>query len=233
MPVEDTVAEPPWRAGVRGAKATAVPGLVLQTFALALVIAYYHVAAVHEAVTRLADYRQSAGVWFSMLSTGLFGGAIPFLYLKARSATRRRYSWAAGATLVAFWSYKGFEVDLLYRVMASTIGEGTDFRTIAIKTVLDQFVYCPLIAVPPTVLLLRWIESGFSGRSVAADIAAGNWYRRRVLPVLISNLAVWLPAVCIIYSLPTPLQLPLQNLVLCFFSLLLAHVVPARRPASE
>jgi hypothetical protein len=63
---------------------------------------------------------------------------------------------------------------------------------------------------------------------VVADIRAGGWYRRRVLHVLISNLGVWVPAVCIIFALPTPLQLPLQNIVLCFFSLLLAHVMPKR-----
>jgi hypothetical protein len=42
--------------------------------------------------------------------------------------------------------------------------------------------------------------------------------------MLLSSLGVWLPAVAIIYTLPTPLQLPLQNVVLCFFTLLLAHL---------
>jgi hypothetical protein len=61
-------------------------------------------------------------------------------------------------------------------------------------------------------------------------MAGGQWYRRKVLPVLISNLGVWVPTVCIIYALPTALQLPLQNLVLCFFTLLLAHVMPGGEP---
>jgi hypothetical protein len=33
------------------------------------------------------------------------------------------------------------------------------------------------------------------------------------------------PAVAIIYLLPTPLQLPLQNIVLCFYTLVVAHQV--------
>jgi hypothetical protein len=41
---------------------------------------------------------------------------------------------------------------------------------------------------------------------------------------MIANFAVWVPAVAIIYALPTALQLPLQNLVLLFFTLLLAHL---------
>jgi len=89
---------------------------------------------------------------------------------------------------------------------------------------LDQFVYCPLFAVPITVLVYAWIEEHYRAAPVVTDVRAGQWYRRRVVPVLISNFGVWIPAVCIIYALPTPLQLPLQNIVLCFFTLLLAHV---------
>jgi hypothetical protein len=73
-----------------------------------------------------------------------------------------------------------------------------------------------------------WTNSHFRGSALVADMRAGGWIRRRVVPVLISNLGVWLPAACIIYALPTPLQLPLQNLVLCFFTLLVAH--QTRRP---
>lgn len=59
---------------------------------------------------------------------------------------------------------------------------------------------------------------------MAADFRTRGWYARTVLPTLIANFGVWVPAVAIIYALPTPLQLPRQNLVLCFFTLLLAHL---------
>jgi hypothetical protein len=48
--------------------------------------------------------------------------------------------------------------------------------------------------------------------------------------MLISNLGVWVPTVCIIYALPSALQLPLFNLVLCFFTLLLAHLAHTEKP---
>lgn len=89
---------------------------------------------------------------------------------------------------------------------------------------LDQFLYCPLIAVPLTALAYAYTETHFNTRAVLTDLRAPSWYARRVVPLLISNLGVWVPAVCIIYALPTPLQLPLQNIVLCFFTLLLAHL---------
>lgn len=224
MPAITPPSEAPWHAGWRSARAHAVPGFVLQIVALALVLAYYHHDATHRAVEALARLHERGGFAFSIISTGLFGGLIPILYLKAQTATRARFTWAGCAALIAFWSYKGFEVDLWYRLLARFIGERHDFVTIATKTILDQFGYCPTIAVPVTVIIYEWVEAGFSGRLLAADMQAGQWYRRRVLPVLISNLGVWVPAVCIIYALPTSLQLPLQNLVLCFFTLMLAHM---------
>jgi hypothetical protein len=38
-----------------------------------------------------------------------------------------------------------------------------------------------------------------------------------------------MPAVLLIYTMPTPLQLPLQNLVLCFYTLLVAHLTARHR----
>lgn len=219
--------EAPWRAGVRGARANAAPGLVLQAAALALVVAYYRHAPTHAAITALAELHRRTGLLFGIVSTGLCGGLIPFLYLRSRSATRTRYTWAAGVGLTAFWAYKGIEIDLWYRLLAHVVGEANNPGTVVTKMFLDQFVYCPVFAVPVTVLAYDWIERHFAAAPVLADMRAGRWYRRRVLPVLVSNLGVWVPAVCIIYALPTPLQLPLQNLVLCFFTLLVAHLMQA------
>jgi hypothetical protein len=205
-----------------------VPGLVLQAVALALVVAYYQHPATHAAVEQLSAFHDRAGLPFGVVSTGLFGGLLPFLYLRVRRATRARFTWAGGATLTAFWAYKGLEVELWYRLLARTVGDDNSVGTVIVKMLLDQFVYCPILAVPVTVLLYEWIEANFAASTVLADVKEGRWYRRRVVHVLVSNLGVWIPAVCIIYALPTPLQLPLQNLVLCFFTLLLAHVMPKR-----
>ncbi|MGC4073285.1 MAG: hypothetical protein QM760_12365 [Nibricoccus sp.] len=213
--------EAPWAEGLRGARANLLPGLALQLFALALVLAYFFHTPTHDALNRLSAWRSELGLIFAIVSTGLFGGLLPFLYLKASS---NRYTWSQGALITAFWAYKGFEIDLWYRVLASLVGEGNSPGIVASKMFLDQFVYCPLIAVPLTTLAYAYAETHFNTRAVLTDLRAPRWYARRVLPLLISNIGVWVPAVCIIYALPTPLQLPLQNIVLCFFTLLLAHL---------
>lgn len=215
--------EAPWKAGVRSARANLWPGFVLQIAALSLVIAYYRHAPTQAWLDRLADWRLETGVFSAVVTTGLFGGLLPQLYLRLRRETRHAYTLSQSAAIALFWTYKGLEVDCFYRGLAWLVGDGHDLRTIAIKTAIDQILYCPLFAVPSTVLLYEWTMKHFDRASLVADIRRGGWMRRRVLPVLISNLSVWLPAVCIIYAMPTPLQLPLQNLVLCFFTLLVAH----------
>ena len=213
-----------WQAGCRGAKANLKPGLILQAGALALVLAYYWHPPTREALSRLSAWRVETGFAFSIVSTSIFGGLLPVLLFWSRAATRSRYSLGQGLALVAFWGYKGIEVDVWYRFMAFCFGEGVDVRTIVIKSLLDQFGYCPFFAVPVTVLAYEWIESRFNHRLVLADLRIGGWYWRRGLTVLVSSTVVWMPAVFIIYALPTPLQLPLQNLVLCFYTLLVAHL---------
>lgn len=220
--------EAPWRAGVRSARANLLPGFVLQVLAVALVTAYYQHDATRALLTRLADWRMEVGIASAVFTTGLFGGLLPVLYLRLRAGAGGHFTFAQGAAITLFWAYKGAEVDVFYRLLAHFVGEGNDVATIAIKASIDQFVYCPLLAVPFTAVMYDWTNSHFRGSALVADMRAGGWIRRRVVPVLISNLGVWLPAACIIYSLPTPLQLPLQNLVLCFFTLLVAH--QTRRP---
>lgn len=194
--------------------------------ALILVLAYYHVPPARAFLDRLLEIRRETGFAFGIVSTAVFGGLLPFLYLRslgAEAGAGPRYRWPQGFALIAFWGYKGFEIDLFYRVLARIVGEGHDAGTIARKVLIDQFVYCPAFAVPLTVGVYRWVDARFDLVSAVSDWRAPHWYLRRVLPVMISNLGVWVPAVAIIYALPTPLQLPLENLVLCFFTLVLAH----------
>jgi hypothetical protein len=45
-----------------------------------------------------------------------------------------------------------------------------------------------------------------------------------VLPVLLGVWTVWIPVVTCVYALPSALQMPLFNIVLCFWSLLFVSI---------
>lgn len=218
----------PWRAALRGARANLAPGLVLQAFALALVLAYYWHDGARMWFDKVAGLRESIGVVFPMVTTAVFGAIIPWLYLRALPATRGEQTGSRLGAMILFWAAKGCEVDLLYCGLARFFGTGTDFTTIATKAFLDQFIYCPIWAVPSCWAMYAFAEADLRLSPVVNDIRTPGWYARSVLPVLVSNLGIWLPAVALIYSLPTGLQLPMQNLVLCFYTLLIATLTRKR-----
>jgi hypothetical protein len=234
MPASTTTNdEAPWRAGLHGARALLGPGLVLQAAALALVLAWYFVPAAHELFARLAAWRTAGGYVFSAVASALCGGVLPFLYLRLNPATRPFNPWPHLFFFTFFWAWKGAEVDLWYRTLAWVFGGTPSAATVIPKVLADQFGYNLLYAAPVGNLCFAWKDAGFRWAPVAADMRAGRWYARRVLPVLLATWAVWLPVVSCVYALPPPLQIPLFNVVLCFWSLLFAHILARqiRQPA--
>jgi hypothetical protein len=221
--------EAPWLAGWHSVQALALPGLVLQATALGLVLAYHYVPAAHAAFERLGDWRTTGGYGFSAGAAALCGGVLPFIYLRLHPATRAANPWPMVVFFALFWAWKGAETDLWYRVMTWLFGSGNDVRTIASKTAADQFAWNPLYAAPVGNLVFAWKDAGFRWAPVWADVRTGRWYYRRVFPVLLTVWALWVPAVCCVYALPAPLQIPLFNVVLCFWSLLFAHLLARQK----
>jgi hypothetical protein len=72
------------RNGLNAAKKNIGPGLLLQGFALAIVLLYYFHPATHQLLLEVPKIRQRVGSFFPVLATALFGGLIPFLFLAVR-----------------------------------------------------------------------------------------------------------------------------------------------------
>lgn len=210
----------PVRDGLAAARQNLVPGLVLQAFALAIVLLYYFVPATSPFFQSLADAKATGGFVYSALATALFGGLIPFVYLKLNPATRDSTPWLFLGFYLAFWAYRGVEVDALYRVQAWLFGEGNSASTIVPKVLVDQLVYNTLWAVPLQIVAYHFMNQRYSSRAFAGyDWKA--FFLQKVPTAIISTWGVWIPMVTIIYCLPSALQIPLFNIALCFWVLLL------------
>lgn len=212
-----------FRPVLSAVRANIVPGLFLQAFALAIVLAYEFSGSVREALDFIGRVKVEGGFVYSILATSFFGGLVPYvvLTLARRIPPERRLKDFAFYLL--FWGYKGFEVDLLYLSQAAWFGDERDFITIFSKTLVDQLAYGPLLAVPTQTVFFLWKDSGYSLAGVRDALRKESLWARLIV-VMASNWFVWIPAVAIIYSLPVPLQLPLSNLVLTFWTLILTFV---------
>ena len=224
----------PWALGLAAAKRNARPGVALALFALALGLSYAFVTPVRDTMQGVADWRDTLRFpvsWlFPVVTTAIFGAIIPWVVQRLRPAETRRTRGVDLLYLTAFWAFKGAEVSLLYAGLAALLGDSAAPGVILGKIALDMGVYCPLWAVPTTVLVYAFKDAGYSWSAVRAGPLRHGWkawWRWDVVPLMVNNWMVWLPAVCVIYTLPLALQLPVQNLVLCFWSLVLLFMTSA------
>jgi len=211
-------------------KKNALPGLALWILALLLVLADRSIPSAHALFQGIGTWKERYGLAFSATTTAFFGGAVPFLFLLLSGRIRRTRLAPDLAFYMLFWAYKGVEVDLFYRLQSHLFGNHAAVGTIVRKVLLDQFVYNPIWAAPMSALAFLWKESAFSWNTMKSRL--GFEFMTFSVPVtLMSTWAVWIPAVAIIYCLPAPLQIPLFNLVLCFWVLVLSFI--SKRPSVD
>jgi len=203
-----------------------LPGIILQTIAVSLVLAYFYLPAAQPLFLFFTDMKRHYGLLYSLVATSIFGGIIPFLLLRM---TGQLHGHLGHEFLfyVVFWAAKGIEVDLFYTLQNHLFGSGHDLKTIVCKTMVDQFLYVAFWAAPCLTLIFLWKDQGFS-LSRTRQRLDRDFFVMHIPTIIISNWLIWIPAVSMIYLMPPSLQVPMFNLVLCFFVLLLAFL--SRRP---
>ena len=222
----------PLRQGWEAAKANFIPSGLLTLAGLTILLSYYYVPFAHRALNHVADLKDAVGIPFAIISTAIFGGLLPLAAQQLASARMQRLPLRQAPFLIAFWAFKGFEIDMLYRAQAMIFGEEPTVGVVIVKVLVDQGIYVPLWAAPSIVLAYLWKDSGYSFRRTRQRLDR-RWYRVRVLPMLLANWAVWYPAVAIIYCLPLALQLPIQNIVLCLWVLIVIFLTTEPAEADD
>jgi len=214
------------KQGFDAFKANAPAAVLLWIVGTAIVAGYYTVETFRGMLDDVAAFKDRIGLIYPVISMAVFCGLIPYLLQGLQHGDRRNWSPVFLIFLMVFWGYKGLEVELLYRAQAAVFGHDNQPLTIAMKLLVDQLVYVPLLAVPGMVLALSWANRGYSWSGLR-NAMRGNWYCRLVLPVMIPNWFVWFPSVILIYALPTGLQLPVQNIIACMWALMVMFLTHA------
>lgn len=222
-------------AGVAGMRQNLIPGMILWAVGSTLVLLYYLVSAARPAYDRIEGWQRDWGLWFSALSTGLCGAVLPWLFLIALGRIRSDERWRQLTFLLLFWISRGIEVAFFYRFQGWLFGEARDplSGTVSLgvvfrKMAMDMLVYTPFWSIPVTTLTYIWWEDcGGDWRRFRAALTR-EVFTLRIPAVIISAWMVWAPSVCLVYSLPSALQIPIFSIVLCFWVLLVA-VVAAKK----
>lgn len=198
--------------------------LLIQALALFMLLGYFYLPPVTAVCQWLADTKAWGGVLFAGLVSAIAAGIIPelakFITGHAHALTKKYF---ADVTFNTFYFFLiGMLVDLFYALQNHLFGSATLSATI-IKTLVDQFIFTPFIAVPLACLVFPWRDAGFRFAPVWADLDR-TWFLRRALPLTIPCWCYWIPMVFMIYTLPRDLQLTLFALASAAWSMVMIYI---------
>jgi hypothetical protein len=205
------------RPGLDSAYQNRRSGAFIVLFCVGVVTCYYGYPSSHAVFDTVASWKGRYGWAFSALSAILSGALLPELL---QALLFRRGSLRNLMVTVPFWGVQGLSVDALYRLQGMMFGEVNTLACLTAKVLVDQLLYTPLYAAPVAAWVYTW-------KDTPQRLAEPGFYRHLVVPRLFANWGVWIPTVSCVYSLPALLQIPLFAAVLCFWSLVLASLVPA------
>ncbi len=214
--------------GLTAARANLIPGIVIWLLAAGVIAGWHWSPWFASCLDELSLLKNKSSYLFAFISTAIAGGIIPGVVQGIFRLHPKAWSMLLWVTL--FWAIKGLEINAFYELQAYFFGNNNDVTTIVYKTIFDQLIYIPIWAVPSMIIGYAWIERGNQG---VVKIIRNNWFKESFLPILLANCSVWTPTVILIYVLPTQLQLPLQNLVLCFWGLIMAFMTAQAADATQ
>lgn len=199
--------------------------LFIQLVALGVVLSYYLIEGTAGLFTTLANWKVTGGLYFSASTTVISGGVLPEL-IKRQFRAAGMAAPSAGELCHQFmmWAVLGIMVDIFYRVQNALFGEGTDALTLLIKIIVDQGIFAPFICLPFITLWFVLREVDYAPKAFLAFIRFKK-IRNRVLPLWATGLCFWPIMLCIIFSLPAPLQFPLFLLGNTAYSILMIFII--------
>jgi len=209
--------------GLRAARQSLVPMLVLQAAMASCVVIYYFWPPGAAILARYAIWQQSGGILIAALATAFAGGVISELSLVY---LQNRGQWSPIhvenlAFKSALFFINGAAVYLFYAEQAVWFGTGASWSVLLPKVCVDQFGFTVIWSLPYLTLLTRWQALRYSIMRLWAELNR-DFVTERMLPVLVTNWMFWIPGVFLIYSMPLNLQSPLFIFATAIWGILLA-----------
>jgi hypothetical protein len=199
--------------------ANLLPGLCLQLFALIIGLSYFYWPESQQTFQFFAELKAEYGGLYAVISTSIFGGLLPFLYLLL-SGKIRFLLFQQLLFYIFIWAAMGGLINCFYALQVLLFGEETDWLTILKKTAFDQFVFSVFVTSPFITLAFLWKDQQFNWQKT--KMYFDDLIKVQIPTTVVTTWIIWIPSVSLVYMMPTDLQIPLFNLVLCFFVLILA-----------
>ena len=201
----------------------------------AVVVIYYTWPAGATVLSWYASWQQAGGLLRTGLAAGFAGGVLSELSLVVARDRGRLSLEHLGSMAFRFtvFFFGGILVSVFYAYQARWFGDGTSWRVLLPKVLVDQLIFSVFWSTPYQTITFRWQVLHYSLPRLWSELD-GNFVIERMWPVLITNWMFWIPGVTLVYSMPLILQMPLSIFATAMWSILLAGLAkPAGAPDTD
>ena len=210
---------------IQAIRANILPGLLLQSLMIVFLALYVTHDGTRQFLAQIESIKQEAGFFFTFASYAISAAILPELlaigfFQQCRITRRNIRNMLTG---IPAWGLIGIMVDLFYRGQMLWLGAGQNWQTVISKMLVDQFLFSPLICTPITVAYFLWRDWGFR-KSAFSQIFSLSFFPERVIPVQAAGWVIWIPGVCLVYFMPSGLQIPIAVLIQTFWVLVFTMV---------
>ena len=211
------------RIGLASARANFVPIIVLWAMAAALVGAYYLLAPFREVLEPVADWHRQWGWKSAFASQAVFCGLLPGLFQLTIRGIRSRCPYLTILAETLWCGMFGIAVNVLFVRLAQLFGNDANWTTLLLKTLVDQFVWTFLVVAPANAVFYFWVGRDFSIIRLRREWPS-DFLDKVLLPNLVANWCVWIPACLAVFAFPLGLQLYLNGLICAFWTLMCVQI---------
>jgi hypothetical protein len=217
------------RIAGNAARANLIPGLLLQSLMIVFFALYVAHDGTRQFLATVANLKHESGYLFAFCSYVISAALLPeILRIAFFQGGRpvRRNAWNF-LTAVPMWGLTGMLVDFFYRCQVFWFGPGSDWQTVLLKMAVDQFLFSPFIANPIVISYFIWRDARFRPKALAGIFRCG-FFSERIFPIQVAGWCIWIPGVCLVYFMPSELQIPVASLIQSFWVLIFLLI---NRPA--
>jgi hypothetical protein len=217
-----------------GAAAQNLSAILALQSAMGVIVGIYYLWPAGAAVlSRYAAWQQSGGMLGNGFAAAIAGGVLSEVSLVY---FQKKGRWTPMnvenlAFKFAIFFVAGCMVYEFYRFQAYWWGQGASLSVLVPKVLLDQFGYTVFWATPYYALLTRWHALRYSNARLWQEMDR-HFLMERMLPILVTNWIFWIPAITLVYAMPTVLQAPLYVFATAIWGLLVATVGSQDRRSS-
>lgn len=195
-----------FRPGLHAIRAFWKPFVLIQVCGALVVIGYFYLPIIRDALDRLGEWKAAGGVMVVIIASAISGAVVPELAkVVALGQTHfdraRLNDLAINGFIFALFGLTG---DAFYTLMGQLFPPDGTLTPIVIKTALDQALYSPTITLPFVALVYTFRRHGWKIKPSLSELGV-RWYLTRVLSLAVMCWCYWVPMCMLMYSLPAGL----------------------------